>query len=431
MKKITFGYSDSRSGLLFFLSWFAYFSTYICRLNFSAVMPQLLGDGGFSQSQVAAVSSVFFICYGAGQLFSGGLGDKLSPRKMIFWGVFISAVSNILIYLFYESYAALIILWAINGAVQSMVWSPILRIAGEYFSEKEKVKFGVDISTTVPLGTLASYGVSLVTLVVAPWRYVFLSCGVIVLAASLVWLFGTKNLIKPQKPVKNIADNNSATQAMPVKQLIKVLLSSGVILLLVSIAIQGTLKDSVTQWIPTFLESRYDTGTSVSLALTMLLPIINVTGAYFAKSLNKRLKNEMTTSVVFFGIAAALLAALLISDGKNMILSLLLMAGVTNCMFAINVLLITLVPLRFSSMGRTSTVGGFLNAMAYIGCGVLNMGAGALLEKSGSSWVSLFVLWLSLAAGASVITLICCVPWKKFLKSNEKSVYNGDKSNAK
>lgn len=418
MKKKALGYSDRKTASLFLLCWFAYFSTYICRLNFSAVMPRLLEDG-FTQSQIASVSSAFFICYGLFQLVSGELGDRFSPRLMIFLGVFISGVSNLLIFLFHSSYEAILLLWAVNGAVQSMVWSPILRVGGEYFLPEEKDKFGVDLSTTVPLGTLASYAVSLVTLMALPWKYVFLTCGCTVIIAAVIWLAGTKRLIVAKTGTNAGENENSVSKAVPLGKLFRITAKAGVLLLLISIAIQGTLKDSVTQWIPTFLESEYGADASVSLALTMLLPVINVTGAYFAKAVNKRVNNEILTSLIFFAVAAGLLAVLLLSRGSSMVLSLLLMAGVTNCMFAINVMIITMVPLRFSSMGRTSTVGGFLNAMAYVGCGILNLGAGRLLEKSGSSWNMLFIMWLALAFIALAVTFFCISPWKKFLSENK------------
>ena len=95
MKKAKFGYQNAYGGSLFFLCWVAYFSTYICRLNYSAVMPELTSSGIFTESEIAAVSSSFFICYGLGQLVSGSLGDKFSPRYMIFWGVLISGAINV------------------------------------------------------------------------------------------------------------------------------------------------------------------------------------------------------------------------------------------------------------------------------------------------------------------------------------------------
>lgn len=417
MNRATFGYRNSYNGNLFFLCWIAYFSTYICRLNYSAVMPELSAGGIFTESQIAAVSSAFFICYGVGQFISGSLGDKLSPRAMIFWGVMTSAASNILIFFFHTSYTALLVLWGINGIVQSMVWSPVLRMAGDYFNEREKEKFGIDISTTVPLGTLASYGVSLLTLMFLPWHYVFLTCGLLVFIAGAYWLIGTKRVMPHLEKIDYQPKGSDApVSALSFKSLIKKVAASGILVLLLSIAIQGTLKDSVTQWIPTFFDSQFHTGTSISLVMTMVLPIINVTGAYFARMVNRRLNNELTTSVVFFGIAAAFLVVLMAFGGSNMVLALVCMAGVTNCMFAINVMLITMVPLRFSKFGRVSTVGGFLNAMAYVGCGLLNLAAGALLEKTGTEWRILFILWLCLAAGALVLTGLCVIPWKRFVK---------------
>lgn len=413
MKTNFLGYEDKKNQKLCILCWIAYASTYICRLNYSAVMPDLEKLNVFPESQIAAISSAFFICYGLGQIVSGMLGDRISPRYMIFGGLAVSSLSNIAIFMV-NSFFPFITLWAINGAVQSMVWTPILRTAGDYFSPYERERFGIHIASTVPLGTLASYGVSLLTLLVLPWKYVFLVCGIISLAASAYWFMGTKNIITEKEKVK-LPENEAKAPKLSYKKMIGLMASSGVFILTISIVIQGTLKDSVTQWIPTFFSQQFSTGTGTSLALTMILPIINVTGAYFARFANKYLRNELKTSMLFFVIAAAFLA-ILNFFGNNIILSLICMAGVTNCMFAINVMIITMVPLHFSRYGCVSTVGGILNAVAYIGCGALNMVAGSILEKSGSSWSALFIMWLSLAVIAVIVTGIAVLPWNKFLK---------------
>lgn len=407
--------SHNKKTRLINLCWVAYFATYLCRLNYSAVMPQL--DGIFSESQLGTISSVFFICYGFGQLVSGYLGDRLSPRYMVAAGISISSLTNIALF-FFNSYSSFIVLWAINGCVQSMVWSPLLRIAGENLDGKEQEKFSVTIASTVPLGTLASYGISLLTLAFLPWKYVFLSCGVIELFFALIWFTGTR-FVENTHPVhvENETDGKKQSGKALVKVL-KLMATSGLFMVIFAIMIQGTLKDSVTQWIPTFFSTRFQMTTTYSLLLTMILPIINVTGAYFASALYKKLHNEFKTSFVFFVIAAVLLLILPICR-NNVWLSLLCMAGVTNCMFAINVMLITMLPLRLGACGCVSTIGGILNAVAYIGCGALNIVAGFVLEKSNGSWDSLFTMWLVLAVTAGVITVICIAPYRKTLRQIE------------
>ncbi len=359
------GYTSKNAFSTFLLCWTAYFSTYVCRLNFSAAMPELQVGNVFSESRIAAVSSVFFICYGIGQFISGLVGERLDTRKMVFAGLFLSAICNIGIF-FLHTYAVLLLLWAINGAAQSMVWSPILKIGSMNFDTPIRTKFGVDMSTTVPVGTLLSYLISLVTLAFLPWHYVFLTCGLFELCIALVWIFGTKGRFLVKSPKATTKD---AVPPVSAKETFRLVLSGGVLFMMIPIVMQGTLKDSVTQWVPTFFAGTFSSGTSFSLLLTMLLPIVNVTGAYLAKALNKRLQNEMSTGAVFFGISAVFLLFLRLFGTKSMVLSLIAMAVVTNCMFAVNVMLITLVPLRFSKTGRVSTIGGLLNAVAYIGCG--------------------------------------------------------------
>lgn len=407
------GYKSKNAFFTFLICWVGYFSTYVCRLNFSAVIPELQAGNVFSETRIAAVSSVFFICYGIGQFISGLVGEHLDTRKMVFFGLLVSAVCNIGIF-FVHTYAVLLILWALNGAAQSMVWSPILKIASLNFDEASRTKFGIDMSTTVPIGTLLSYLVSLVTLAFLPWHYVFLTCGLFEAAVAFLWGITTKGRFQTKSP-KTVSEN--AVPPMPARRIAKIVLQSGVLLLMIPIVIQGTLKDSVTQWVPSFFAGTFGSGTSFSLLLTMLLPIVNVTGAYLAKALNRTLQNEITTSMVFFGISMLFLTLLRLCGAKSMVLSLISMAAVTNCMFAVNVMLITLVPLRFAKTGRVSTIGGLLNAVAYIGCGALNLLAGKLLE-SNSGWNALFALWIALALAAVLVSAVCIPLWRKYCRGD-------------
>lgn len=411
-----FGYKNKKDFYTFLLCWVGYFSTYVGRLNYSAVMPELQSGQVFSDSRIASISSAFFICYGVGQFISGIVGDRLDTRKMVFWGLLVSAVCNGFLY-FAPAYPLFLLLWALNGFAQSLVWSPILKIASLNFDAPTRDKFGIDMSTTVPIGTLLSYALSLVTLVFLPWNYVFLTCGAFEGIVALIWLFGTKNLFR-SKAEKAETAKQAPVRAAGFRETAKLMASSGALLLMIPIVIQGTLKDSVTQWVPTFFASTFGSKTTFSLALTMLLPIVNVTGAYFAKYINRKLHNEINTSLVFFSIAAAFLLLLKFAGSKSIVLSLVSMAAVTNCMFAVNVMLITIVPLRFSKSGRVSTIGGLLNAVAYIGCGGLNLLAGKLLETA-LGWSALFWMWIGIAVLAVLISLVCIPMWKRFNKAQE------------
>ena len=411
MGKNHVGFGSREKGL-FLLCWTAYFATYICRLNFSAVMPELSVLGLFTKAQMASVSSCFFITYGVGQFINGFLGDRIVPRQMVFGGLLVSSLCNILLF-FLHGYGVLLFFWGVNGFVQSMVWSPILRIAGEYYDEKGKSKFGIDISTTVPLGTLASYGVSMLSLKFLPWNGVFLACGLIVLAVSAVWLVGTGRLLPKMEKVAPAAQMAQASgEKLPLRQFLSLFASSGLILLLIPIAVHGTLKDSVTQWVPTYIVEKFAADNSISLALTMILPIVNVAGAYLAKWLNRYTRSEPATASVFFAVALGLLGILLFRGDRSMLLTICCLAGITTSMFAVNVMMITFIPLHFSRYGRTSSMSGFLNSVAYIGCGVSNFGTGYLLNRF--SWDATIFMWIALAAAAIALCLATIRIWRNF-----------------
>lgn len=417
MKAHNLGYRSVKERNLYLLCWVAYFATYLCRLNYSAVMPEISSQQLYTETQIAMISSCFFICYGVGQFINGLLGDKIEPRRMVFIGLFISGLSNVILYPFH-SFGVMITLWGINGFVQSMIWSPILRVAGEYYDETSRAKFGIDISTTVPLGTLASYGISLLTMIVMPWNGVFLVCGLLVLLVAFLWYYGTSKTLNGMPKVNIPLNSNNAmnTKTLPVKQLIGLFASSGLFILLLPIALHGALKDSVTQWVPTYMNQQFSTSTSIALILTMVLPIVNVTGAFLAQALNRKLKNEVATAMSFFLMGFLFLLMLYSWGNKSLILTIICLAGVTNSMFAVNVMTITMIPLHFIKYGRTSTISGTLNSIAYIGCGLANMGTGYLLNKY--NWDATILLWVGMAVVAIFLSAISLPLWKKFLAKN-------------
>lgn len=129
---------DKKMGnFLFFLCWGVYFASYIGRLNYSSVMSSIIGEGILSFSQAGSISMVYFFAYGIGQLCNGILGDRLKPQSMIFFGLFCSGLSNLLMGCV-GSFPAMAVLWGINGYMQSMIWPPIIRIFAEKYTEEKR-----------------------------------------------------------------------------------------------------------------------------------------------------------------------------------------------------------------------------------------------------------------------------------------------------
>ena len=88
---------SSRQRLVAFLCFFAYLSAYLTRLNISIALPDITEHLGYSDiSAVSFIPGTFFWCYALGQLVSGWVGDRVSPKYMIGIGLAGSSLFNIL-----------------------------------------------------------------------------------------------------------------------------------------------------------------------------------------------------------------------------------------------------------------------------------------------------------------------------------------------
>ena len=66
-----------------------YFCSYLTRINYAAVMVEVISSEGVSRVEASAALTGLFIFYGAGQLVSGYLGDRLAPQKLVFSGLLV------------------------------------------------------------------------------------------------------------------------------------------------------------------------------------------------------------------------------------------------------------------------------------------------------------------------------------------------------
>lgn len=80
-RRFSFGIlRDHRASIfLFLLCWFAYFSAYLGRLNYSVALAGMVESDLFTKSDAGLIGMAYFLMYGFGQIISGFLGDRVSP----------------------------------------------------------------------------------------------------------------------------------------------------------------------------------------------------------------------------------------------------------------------------------------------------------------------------------------------------------------
>lgn len=405
---------------LFSLCFLVYLSTYLGRLNYSASITAILEEGIFTKSQTGIIGTTFFFTYGLGQFISGFLGDKITPKKLVFLGVFISSISNLFM-AFTNNYLIMVLAWSINGLFQSFIWSPMIRFIVDFLDDSIKSKTCIYLNLSVPLGTILTYIMTASIIKFKSWKFVFILSGIILLIISILWLIGY-NLIEKnaknngiqyeKKVIKNDNKNNNNTNI----NIISLIISSGFIFLLFSLIVQGSLKDGVTNWVPVYINETYNLGSSISIISTIIIPIFNIFGVYFASILNHKIKNEIKTSAIFFGICTICLFILFISSGKSVFISLLMLGISTTTMMAVNTLLIGLLPINFDKINKVSSISGILNSFVYIGGAISTYGIGIMSEKIG--WNNTILVWIILSIISCTICLAILKKWNNYRLNN-------------
>lgn len=408
--------------LLFLLCWIAYFSTYIGRQNYTAVMAEIIRSEGYLNQTCGLVGTGFFLCYGSGQILSGYLGDRWNPCYMIFGGISISAAVNFLMGVL-TSPEAMIAAWCVNGFAQSMTWSPLLRIFSEYLPADRQKAACVNIATTYPAAVFLTYPLCSLAVWINGWRLVFFVSGLFMALVAVLWLAGFRKLepyFAEQKGafsgMVRLDSLHSAEGFRFTRPLIVLLCCLGFLLTL-----QGALRDGVTGWVPSYLSNTYSVGTFIAIFATSFLPFINLFGVYTANLIyRKEKKDELETTAILFLISFCAMCCLVLTEGVHLLLSLLFFSVTTSCMMGINVMLVSFVPTYFIRWGKVSTVSGVLNSTVYIGSSIATYGLGAVADVWGWPWLIRLLCIVTLAGlvGSGLV-----IPrWKRFLMKTEKYV---------
>lgn len=173
------------------LCFMVYFTSYITRINYGAIVAEIVTAEGILKSSASFVITAGFISYGIGQLISGFLGDILNPKKMIFWGLIATSAFNLMMP-FCKSVLIMMTIWIFNGFAQSMMWPPLVKIMSNYLSKEEFQKNCVIVAIASSVGTIAVYLFAPIMIYLSGWRMVFFVSSIIGMIIAFIWIFGIR-----------------------------------------------------------------------------------------------------------------------------------------------------------------------------------------------------------------------------------------------
>ncbi len=381
---------------------FTYMVSYITRINYGAIIVEMVSATGFSKSALSMAVTGSFVTYGTGQIISGIIGDKISPKKLVSYGLCLTVLMNILLPICTNPYLMLAV-WCVNGFAQSFMWPPIVRLMTTLLTVENYKKTTAKVSWGSSIGTIIVYLLSPVLISCFGWKSVFWFSAGVGFITIFIWnKFSYEIEIQKREKATSVASSDKRYK----------LFTPLMLAIMIGIILQGMLRDGVTTWMPSYIKDTYSLGNEISILTGVVLPIFSILSFQIATNLYvKRFTNPLTCASVFFGIGALSAVGIYLFTGLSAVCSVVLSAVLTGCMHGVNLMLVCMIPQFFEKSGKVSTVSGVINSCTYIGSAISTYGIALLSEKLG--WGFTLLSWIAIALGGTMLCIICIKKFKK------------------
>jgi MFS transporter, OPA family, glycerol-3-phosphate transporter len=386
--------------------WLTYGSFYFCRNNLGVALPGLGAELGYNKAQLGTVLMALKLAYGAGQFINGQLAEWVSPRKLLAVGLLTSAVLNVL-FGWATALYWLTFIWACNGYVQALGWTPTMRVAANWFSLRQRGRAIGIIGTGYQLcGAL--------TFVVAGWAAdVFGWRGALYIPAALLFISAVHMFFflkeRPPQTDTPTADQSHAKIApTSVWQNMRLTVSNPALwLVAIALCLLDACRYGFTDWGVTHLKEVQETSVGTAAFKYAVLPFGGIAGAFLSGWATDRFFGGRRAPVIC--ILLVVLAGLAVAYNDvihwGLFPSVIVLFLIGFCIFGPQVLLVGTFPVDLAKGNTAAAASGFVNFMGYMGAAAGDKLTGHLAQDY--SWKVAVWFWASCAfVGALVVACL-------------------------
>ena len=383
----------SKTTLLIALCWLVYTCSYLGKLGYNANITQIEDAFAISHSSAGMVSTFFFFAYGIGQILNGIFCKKYNIRFAVLGSLFVSSLMNLLVGIS-NNFIIIKYIWLINGAALSVLWPSLVRLLSETLNKKDIARAVVVMGTTVAIGTFFVYALSALFVAMGIYAMMFFVAGVLLLLIAILWMLAYPKLVE----LKTETSEEEGQVREETKNRLRLDgLWIPIILLAFFAIVVNLVKDGLTTWVPMILRETYSLPDSMSILLTLILPILAIFGTSVAVILHKKIKDFIILSIVLFGIAAVFIGLVILCLPTGWVAVTLSCFGIVSCLMSgVNNIITSMAPMYWKNRVDSGFLAGILNGFCYLGSTLSAYGLGLIADVGG--WNSVLKLLFILCA---------------------------------
>ena len=374
----------------------AYTLYYVCRGTLGVVKQPLIDGGVLTAGQLGMIGSAFYFVYAIGKFTNGFIADYCNIRRFMAVGLGISAAINLILGLLgllgtplgvgsLLVFVAFLLLWGVNGWMQSMGSPPGTISLSRWFPLKQRGTRYSIFSSTPQLGKSVSMVMTGFIVAAVGWQWGFLAAavaGVIGVAVSLVFISDTPESEGLPSVQELSGEPVREMDKKPTRELQKwVFRHPGIWVIAISTAFLYITQHAVSDWGVLFLQKQKAFSLSSAAQIIGYAEAFGITGNLIAGWLSDVVfRGNRVRPVVIAGIlAVASLFGFLFLPGSFA----LNMAFVAIFSFSFSIvfcIVAGLMALDFVPRKATGAALGIVGISSYAAAGLQSMASGFLIE---------------------------------------------------
>jgi hypothetical protein len=312
----------------------------------------------------------------------------------------------------------MLIVYGLNGAVQSMIFPSLMVIISTNLLDKHKL-LGLSLLTIAsPVSLILTNALVILFAEVLNFYFIYLFAALSIFIVTVCWFSYSKiaksNLVDVKINTKIAETGSNWDKLKP----LKLFWMTGILIFFVTAICRGLIENGTATWIPTMIMESYKTTPSFSLFLTMFLPIASIAGSFASIYAYKKIKCEIKTTIFFLAMIILPLTGLIFIGKISIIFSIFLLFAVYLFKYGFYQMINMQIPARFGSLGKASLVAGIINAMASVGFALASYVFGFIAEEY--SWKITIIFWIGIAVIGIIFSILSLKKWRYFTDKLDK-----------
>ena len=364
---------------------------YVCRLSLNVMKKPLVDSGYLTTEQLGYIGSALFFAYAVGKCVNGFLADRCDIRKLMAFGLFVSALANFA--LGFRMPALLFAaLWGINGYAQSMGAPASVVGLARWFNNRERGTYYGIWCTSHNLGEALTFILTSLVVTSFGWQWGFVGASLFGFAGVvLAWIFyrdspqsrGLPTIadwsgeIIPPEQAKEHASVGAGQKA--------VLTNWAVWMIALSSAFIYVSRYAINSWGIYFLEMKKGYTNLEASSIISVNAVCGLAGTFFCGMISDKLFGERrNVPALIFGVMNTVaLCLFLLVPGAHKSVDVLAMVLFGTSIGVLFCFLGGLMAVDVAPKNAAGAALGVVGIASYLGAGIQDIVSGYLIKSQG------------------------------------------------